>query len=378
MPVRPESDSLELAVIVPTFNERENIAELVRRLAEVLSGIRYEVIVVDDDSADGTAAVVQEMARTNPHVRVLRRIGRTGLSSACIEGMMATAAPYVAVMDADLQHDERLLPEMFATIRGNALDLVVASRHQTGGSNEGLSPWRRKLSEAGKALSRFVSRADVSDPMSGFFVADRRFVDEVVRSLSGRGFKILLDLLASSPRPVRLAELPYHFRARLHGESKLDVLVGIEYLHLLADKLFGNVVPPRFVLFALVGGSGVVLHLAVLWLMLRFAGLGFAAAQAIATIVGMTSNFFLNNLVTWRDHRLRGWALFPGLLKFYLACAIGALLNLEVATTVHAAGIPWWAAGFAGLVIGSVWNFAVTYATTWRRRRSAARRPSSA
>jgi dolichol-phosphate mannosyltransferase len=364
---------LELAVVVPTFNERENIRELLTRLDATLTGIAYEVIVVDDDSADGTAAVAQEMAREHPRVRVLRRVGRTGLSSACIEGMMATAAPYLAVIDADLQHDERLLPQMLATIRSGELDLVVASRHQEGGSSDALPPWRRTLSNAGKALSRMVTRSDITDPMSGFFVADRRFVDEVVRSLSGHGFKILLDLLASSRRPVRVAELPYHFRPRLHGESKLDVLAGIEHLHLLADKLFGDLVPPRFVLFALVGGSGVVLHLIVLWIALRLGGLAFLPAQAIATLVGMTSNFFLNNLVTWRDHRLRGWAIVPGILKFYVACAIGALLNLEVATTALQSGLPWYAAGFAGLVVGSVWNFAVTYVTTWRHRRRAAR-----
>ena len=373
MPEQP----LELAVVVPTFNERDNIRELVNRLDQSLAGIAYEVIVVDDDSADGTAAVAQELARADARIRVLRRVGRTGLSSACIEGMMATVAPYVAVIDADLQHDERLLPRMLATIRSSDLDLVVASRHREGGSSDALPPWRRKLSDAGKALSRFVTRSAISDPMSGFFVADRRFIDEVVRSLSGRGFKILLDLLASSRRRVRLAELPYHFRPRLHGESKLDVLVGIEHLHLVADKLFGDLVPPRFVLFALVGASGVVLHLIVLWAALRF-GLSFRAAQTIATIVGMTSNFFLNNLVTWRDHRLRGWQLVPGLLKFYFACAIGALLNLEVATTALRAGLAWYAAGFAGLIIGSVWNFAVTYVMTWRRRRRAATRSASA
>lgn len=374
-PVR--NRELELAVVIPTFNERENILELLARLDAVLEGIAYEVIVVDDDSADGTATAVQNVARTDARIRVIRRVGRRGLSSACIEGMMATPAPYVAVMDADLQHDESILPAMLSKLKSEQLDLVVASRHQEGGSSSALSPWRQRLSDAGKALSRFASKSVVTDPMSGFFLADRRFIDEVVRSLSGRGFKILLDLMASSKRPARVAELPYHFRERLHGESKLDLLVGIEYLHLLADKLFGDLVPPRFVLFGLVGGSGVVLHLIVLYAMLAF-GLTFTVSQIIATVLVMTSNFFLNNVVTWRDHRLRGWALLPGLVKFYLACSIGALLNLEVATSALQFGMPWYAAGFAGLVVGSVWNFAVTYVMTWRRHRSAARRSASA
>ena len=300
-------DALELAVVVPTFNERENALELARRLDVVLAGTSYEIIFVDDDSPDDTAEVIREAARTNPRIRILHRVRRRGLSSACIEGMMATSAPFIAVMDADLQHDENVLPSMLAKLKSEQLDLVIGTRHAEGGSNAGLTTQRAKLSEFGKTLSRVVTHAEMSDPMSGYFVLDRRFLDEVVRSLSGRGFKILLDLVASARRPLRIAEVPYHFRARLHGDSKLDVLVGLEYLQLLVDKLVGDVIPPRFILFGLVGGSGVVLHLLILWLLLG--RLPFVTAQTIATILVMTSNFFLNNALTWRDHRLRGAAM---------------------------------------------------------------------
>lgn len=362
--------ALELAIVIPTYNERENAVELIRRLDRVLAGTAYEVIVVDDDSPDGTASVVRDVARTDPRVRVIQRVGRRGLSSACIEGMMASAAPYVAVIDADLQHDETLLPAMLAKLRDEKLDLVIGTRHAAGGStSEGMRASRVALSDAGKKLSRVITHAELSDPMSGFFMLDRAFLDEVVRSLSGSGFKILLDLVASAKRPVRFAELPYHFRPRLHGDSKLDILVGLEYLGLLVDKLIGDWIPPRFVLFGLVGGSGVILHLAVLYAAYVGAGLSFFVAQLIATIVGMTSNFFLNNIVTWRDYRLKGFAAFIGLLKFYAACSIGAFLNLQVATFAREHDAPWALAGFAGLAVGSVWNFAVTAATTWKRRR---------
>lgn len=362
---------LELAVIVPTFNERENVVELLRRLDAVLAGIAYEVIVVDDDSPDGTAATVRDLARADPRVRVLHRVNRRGLSSACIEGMMASAAPYVAVIDADLQHDERILPAMVSKLKSEQLDLVVGTRHAEGGSPAGLTSWRVTLSEYGRKLSRIVSRTPLSDPMSGFFVVDRRFLDEVVRSLSGSGFKILLDLVSSAKRPVRVGEVPYHFRPRLHGQSKLDILVGLEYLHLLIDKLIGDYIPPRFVIFGLVGGSGVVLHLFVLYAMLEWAQLSFVVSQSIATVLVMTSNFFLNNMLTWRDHRLKGAAAFIGLLKFYVACSIGAFVNVQVAEFALTRGAPWYLAGFAGLVVGSVWNFAVTATTTWKRRRRA-------
>jgi len=264
---------------------------------------------------------------------------------------------------------------MLAKLKAESLDLVVGTRHAPGGSSaglrSGLTSSRATLSNLGKKLSRVVSHAELSDPMSGFFVVDRRFLDEVVRSLSGSGFKILLDLVASARRPLRIAEVPYHFRARLHGDSKLDVLVGLEYLQLLVDKLVGDVIPPRFILFALVGGSGVVLHLLILWLLLG--RMPFVTAQTIATLLVMTSNFFLNNALTWRDHRLRGAAMIGGLVKFYLACAVGALVSILIATSMIGRGAPWWVAGLAGIAIASVWNYAVTATTTWRRRRRATR-----
>jgi dolichol-phosphate mannosyltransferase len=365
---------LELAVVVPTLDERDNVLELIARLEPVLRGIAYEVVVVDDDSGDGTAAAVRDLARRDSRVRLVQRVGRRGLSSACIEGMLATAAPYVAVIDADLQHDETLLPEMLEKLKAEKLDLMVGTRFASGGTAaDGFAPWRGRLSAFGKRLSRAVSHCELSDPMSGFFVVDRRFLDEVVHSLSGVGFKILLDLVASAARPVRVGELPYRFRSRLHGESKLDIVVGLEYLQLLADKLIGGIIPPRFVLFALVGASGVLLHLSVLYAMLAGARMEFRWAQLAATVVVMTTNFFLNNALTWRDYRLKGAAAIGGLLRFYAACSIGALLNLQVASAAKNYGMPWYVAGFAGLVVGSVWNFAVTAATTWRRRR---RRPA--
>jgi len=360
---------LQLGVVIPTFNERENVLELLRRLDVVLHGIEYEVVVVDDDSPDGTAAAVRDVALTDRRVRVMQRVGRRGLSSACIEGFMATAAPCIAVIDADLQHDETVLPVMLEKLRDENLDLVIGTRNAGGGSMGDFEVSRVRLSHAGKTLSRIVTHAELSDPMSGYFVVDRRFLDDVVGSLSGVGFKILLDLVASSARPVRFAEVPYRFRDRLHGESKLDVLAGLEYLLLLVDKRFRGLVPPRFVIFGLVGGTGILLHLGILYAMLAWAGLRFMVAQSIAAFVVMTVNFFVNNELTWRDRRLRGRAAFVGLLQFYAACAIGAFVNVRVATYAAEHGAPWYVAGLAGVLIGSVWNFAVTSATTWRLRR---------
>jgi dolichol-phosphate mannosyltransferase len=288
----------ELTIVVPTFNERDNISPLLELIGVALAEVQWEIIFVDDDSPDGTASTVREIARRDPRVRCIQRIGRRGLSTACIEGILATSSPFVAVMDADLQHDERLLPVMLEVLRGGACDLVVGSRYVAGG---GLGDWdgrRADISGLATRLSRVVCKAEIADPMSGFFMLRREVFEGSVRRLSGQGFKILLDLLASSPGQIRLKELPYQFRRRRHGTSKLDTLVAWEFGMLLADKLVGHLVPVRFALFAFIGIIGLGVHLSVLWATNRALGTDFTVAQSLATIVAMTSNIFLNNVFT--------------------------------------------------------------------------------
>jgi dolichol-phosphate mannosyltransferase len=204
--------------------------------------------------------------------------------------------------------------------------------------------------------------------MSGFFMLRSGFLHETVHGLSNTGFKILLDLLLSARRPVRLAELPFAFGTRRAGVSKLDTLVSLEYLQLIADKLFGRLIPVRFLLFVLVGGLGVLVHLCVLGLLYRGAGLPFGAAQAIATLSAMIGNFFVNNGLTYRDKRLHGAALWRGLSTFCLACSIGAIMNFVVANLLFGSGLPWMVAGIGGAFAGSVWNYATTATFTWPTR----------
>jgi dolichol-phosphate mannosyltransferase len=356
----------ELAVIVPTLNERDNIELLLGRLDAALAGIHWEVVFVDDDSQDGTAELLVRLQRAMAHVRVIRRIGRRGLSSACVEGMLATAAPYLAVMDADLQHDETILPAMFERLRDDDLDLVVGTRFAAGGSAGGLSRPRELLSRFGRLLSRMISRADLSDPMSGFFVLRRTFLDKTVRRLSGQGFKILLDLLASSPEPVRVGEVPFTFRSRHAGQSKLDSLVMLEYASLLSDKLLGPYLPARFVFFVSVGMFGVVVHLATLGIAHKVFEITFYYSQVIATLTAMTINFNLNNIVTYRDRRLRVVSLIYGHLSFYLICGVGAVANFQIAEMLFNWQVPWLIAGFLGAMVSAVWNYGVSSVVTWR------------
>jgi dolichol-phosphate mannosyltransferase len=359
-----------LSVIVPCYQEAANVLPMVERLAAALAGTPWEVIFVDDDSPDGTAAIAKQIAARDPRVRCIRRVGRRGLASACVEGMLASAAPYVAVIDGDGQHDETVLPRMLEALEQGRAEIAVGSRHVAGGdAAEGLSPLRRGVSRAGAALARALLPVRVADPMSGFFMLPRPLAEELAPRLSATGFKILLDLLLSAPRPLRVLELPYRFRARAAGESKLDALVLVEYLGLLLHKALGGAVPLRFLAFAAVGAVGLVVHLAVLSLAHGALAMDFGAAQWTATLVAMTANFLLNNRITYRDQRLRGARLVRGLLLFYLVCGIGAAANVGVASLLLRDGIfDWGVAGAAGALLTLVWNYAVSSTLVWRAR----------
>ena len=357
----------ELSIIVPTLNEVSNIEPLLERLSAALSGHEWEVVFVDDDSDDGTANLLLRLSREQPNVRCIRRIGRRGLSSAVIEGMLAVSAPFIAVMDADLQHDERLLPEMLRRVRDSECDIAVASRFLDDSRVDGLSSRREHLSRIGARIAQWVIKSRLSDPLSGFFLLRQELLDEVSHSLSGKGYKILIDILASTKQPLTVSELPLKFRVRHSGASKLDTLVMLEFAYLLIEKVLGTLIPLRFVLFVMIGLGGAFLHVGVLWLMYRQLHVEFLLAQGSATLVAMTSNFYFNNQLTHRDAKLSGLRFLTGLLTFYVICSVGAIINLQLAEWLYEQGIFWLLAGLIGAMVGSVWNYGVSSTITWRR-----------
>ena len=359
----------ELSIIVPTFNERENIAELIGRLALCLGERSWEVVFVDDDSPDGTAEVVREHAATDSRVRCLQRIRRRGLSSACIEGMLATTAPYLAVMDADLQHDERLLPRMLEVLKQDDTEIVVGSRYAPGGDIGDWDARRARMSRLAVRLSRVLVPAELTDPMSGFFMMHRSVLNGSVRNLSAIGFKILTDVFASFPRPLRFKELPYTFRMRRAGQSKLDSVTAWDYAMLLLDKLVGRWIPVRFLAFSIVGALGVTVHFSVFTVFFHLLQRGFVAAQTAAVLCAMTFNFAVNNVLTYRDRRLVGMQWLRGWVSFVLACSIGGFANVGLSATVFRLGRGWFVASIAGILLGAVWNYVVTRLFTWGRSR---------
>ena len=372
MATSPDRAMLDVAVVIPTFNERANVPVLIERIGRAQAGWRWEAIFVDDDSPDGTADAIRAIGMIDPRVRVIHRIGRRGLSTACIEGMCATAAPLVAVMDGDLQHDETLLSQMAAALRDDAtLDLAVGSRFVAGG---GTGEWDRdRLAKSALAtrLAGLVLRSDLADPMSGFFMTRAALVRDLVPRLGGIGFKILLDIMSASPRPLRFVELPYVFRVRSAGESKLDHVVALEYLIALYDRRMGRIVPVRFAMFSAIGALGAAVHMAILVLTYVMLGWSFLAGTIAATLVAMTVNFFLNNALTYRDRRLRGMkALFDGWVAFCLVCSVGAVANVGVAAFLHDVRQGAWAASaLLGVLVGAVWNYALSSRFTWGRYR---------
>lgn len=367
MQADPDLAGPELAIIVPVFNEVENVGPLSARLEAVLGDVNYEIIFVDDASPDGTADAVRDLSARDRRIRCLERIGRRGLSTAVIEGMLATAAPFAAVIDGDMQHDETVLPAMLAELRSQRADIVVGSRYTAEGSVGSWDESRVRMSRFATAVSQKITGVEVTDPMSGFFMVCTEHVRDRAPFLSGVGFKILLDLLSTPGAPFRVAEVPYTFRTRTFGESKLDSRMLIEFLELLIAKTAGKYVPTKFIMFSIVGSLGIVVHMIVLSLLFQSLGTGFAHAQLGAAMVAMTANFFVNNIFTYRDRMLRGWNMLRGWLSFAAVSTVGMLANVGVAVYLFENTNAFWvASAIAGILVGAAWNFAASALYTWR------------
>lgn len=361
--------ALDLAVVIPVFNEYGNVQPILRRLNVALVGLQHEIIFVDDGSSDGTAAEIEQIAHYDRRVRLIRRFGRRGLASAVVEGMCSSVARVLAVIDGDLQHDETILPHMVEAILANGREMAIGTRYGAGGSVGEWDHGRVSISRLATRLAAPVIKTPVSDPMSGFFAIRRDVLLEIVPRLSTVGYKILLDIIASAQRRLDVAEIPYTFRARTAGESKLDTAVVLEYIELLLEKMIGRWIPPKLILFGIIGAAGALVQLTVLGIIHKLVGIGFANAEIVAVAMAMVFNYTLNNSLTYRDRRLRGLRWFKGLASFMLVCSFGAIANVGIGTLLYGQhGERWWLAGLLGIAVGSVWNFVATKWLTWRSR----------
>jgi dolichol-phosphate mannosyltransferase len=376
-----------LSVVTPTYDEAENVPLLIERVHAALEGIPHEIIVADDDSPDRTWEVAERIAATDPTVRVMRRFHDHGLSAAVLDGMSVARGDHLAVMDADLQHDESILPRMLETVRGGDVDVCVGSRSTEGGGYGEWGAGRRLVSWVATLIARLLLRVPVSDPMSGYFVVTRRAYEEAAPRINPRGFKILLEFIGRD-RELRVAEVGYEFRLRTHGETKLNRSVIRSYLLAVAELRLGRQVDPALLLYVLVGLVGLAVNSAMFALA---EALGFPlwdtglneALDPISTSflfsvqISIFVLFVLNNEFTFWEQRYRGWKLFPAFAAYEAMSLVGTLAHVGTFTYLQNLGFLFSVVGdgaartvhnLLGAVVALVVNWYLNTTYLWRRR----------
>lgn len=360
------SPNPELSLIVPTYCERQNIATLIERVHQSLSRYSYELIVVDDNSPDGTSELAQSLSKEYP-VRVITRRNERGLASAVVDGFKQAKGEIFGVIDADLQHPPEILPELLKEIR-NGAGVIIASRYVEGGGSEGWSVKRKIVSKGSKLLAQLLlpSIRGIKDPLSGFFLLRRKVIDGV--ALSPTGYKILLEVLVRG-KPSEVAEVPYVLRERERGESNLNAGEGINYLKHLY-RLAGSGGTIRFIKFCLVGLSGVLVNEGLLWMLTEGLGLYYVISAAIAIETAILTNFILNDIWTFRDRRSPGIkSVLRRALKFNLVSVAGLGINMALLLTfTEVLGISYLISNLIGIAGATAWNFTINTLWTWRAK----------
>jgi dolichol-phosphate mannosyltransferase len=352
-----------LSLILPTYSEAENIPELLPKVRDVLKDLPHEIIIVDDNSPDETWKVAQKLAHDREDIHVIRRIDRRGLSSAVIDGFLAAKGDVFMVMDADGQHDMKLLPKLYDSVK-HTNGIAIGSRYVEGGSVGEWDEQRYAMSRIATKLAKRLCAVQVQDPMSGFFAIDRSVFEEVLPRLNPKGFKILLDLLVHVPSTIPVDELPFTFGSRTHGESKLSRRVQIEFLEYLYDVIFGKYIPLAFVKYCVVGSLGVLVN--VMAFQVFHGMVDFSSAVIAAIETAIIFNFWMNNIWTFSHARLQGKAVFVGLLKFNIACALGGIANYSISTYLFENGVSGIIAVSIGAFTSVLWNYTMNKIFTWK------------
>ena len=359
-----------LSVVIPTYNERDNIPKILEKLKKILNNITHEVIFVDDNSPDGTHEEIRNFIKNSTKINLVHRIGRRGLSGAIIEGVFAAKYELVAVMDCDLQHDETKLLDMINLFsRDSSLDIVIGTRFSEKGeiSDQAFSRIRELGSKITTILIKNVLNIASTDPLSGFFMVKRETFLKCSGNLQTQGFKVLADFLATSDKNIQIKEIGYKFKNRIAGKSKMSLLTVLELVGLVLSQILKGKVSIRFILFCMVGFSGILMQLLVTGLTMLLIN-QFSTSQTLGIIAAMTSNYFLNNYITFQERRLKSLNLIRGLFSFYFICSLGAFANIAIATYVFSFSSNWLISSFTGAIFGAVWNFTLTSSFTWKSK----------
>ena len=370
MPNTTEPENIKhqgLSIILPTFNEAGSISKMVSSLLELTSDWRTEILIVDDDSQDGTSDIVRTMAIQDQRIKLIQRVGRSGLASAIKEGLIAALYPFAVAMDSDGQHEP---PAVLAAVEqlDNGADLVIGSRFLVNSAIHGLSERRTEGSNLANRLARWSlpkNYCHLTDYMSGFFAMDLRRCNQLVRKVDVNGFKFLYELLAISKGRLNTIEIPLNFQPRLHGSSKLDYAVLWDFLISLIHTALFRLLPRRAISFGLVGLSGVFVQLIITSLVMSL-GPSFQQALPLAVVSAASSHYLINNTLTFKDKRQHGRQLLKGLLKFLLVASLPSLANIGLATVfynlVQTNAI---VAQLSGIIVVYIWNYAASSRFVW-------------
>ena len=361
-----------ISIIIPTFNEAKNIRSLINNLANLLNNLDYEIIVVDDDSPDGTANEVNKLMEQNKNIYLISRVGRYGLSSAIKEGLIFGKGEYLIVLDGDGQHDANCILDLIKKIKETNSDMVIASRFLDSSEIKGLSEKRSfgsKLANIAARISLSSNYSNLTDYLSGCFCLKRKNTELFIRKIEINGFKFLYEILALSKGRLSIVEVPLLFKERNHGKSKLDLAIVWDFFISILHNISYRILPRRAISFGLVGISGVFVQLLITLLLINIFLIEFKSALPFSVVCAATSNFLINNQLTFRNNRLRNLALLKGLLKFLLVASLPVIANVGIATAFYQyISSDTLIAQIAGIAIVYAWNYLASSLFVWNNQ----------
>ena len=360
-----------ISIVIPTFNEVKNIIPLIKNLVALISNFEYEIIVVDDDSPDGTSEEVNKYMKFNKRIKLITRIGRSGLSSAIKEGLIFAQGKYLLVLDGDGQHHPSFVLDMIEEINMNKSDIVIGSRFLKTSNLEGLSNKRSQGSKIANKLARISlhkNYSKVTDYLSGCFCLEREKTKKFIRKIEINGFKFLYELLSLSKGDLVVKEVPLTFKERRFGYSKLDVAIVWDFLVSIIHNLTLRLLPRSAVSFGLVGISGIFVQLFVTSFLVEIFLIEFYKALPFAIMCAATSNFLINNQVTFRSERLKNLDLLIGLLKFLIVASLPVIANVGITTAFYKyISTDTFFAQIAGIAIVYAWNYLASSSFVWKK-----------
>lgn len=359
------ASNIELSLIAPTYNERENLVPLVETVHKVLAQYHYELVIVDDNSPDGTADLARSLSTQYP-LKVIVRTSERGLASAVVRGFNEASGRVLCVIDADLQHPPEAIPDLLKAIDSGA-DVAIASRYIPGGGVEGWSTKRKVISRGATFLACLLlsSARKVRDPLSGFFLFRRDVIAGV--DLAPTGYKILLEVLAKG-HPTQVTEVSYTFRERERGESNLTFKEELSYLKHLGRLVWFEGHIKRFIKFCTVGASGTFVYMGLLALLTEVAGLFYILSSVLGYEISILNNYTWNELWTFRDRRaISGGSVLTRAIKFNVVSLFGLGIHAAVlAFFTEVVGLFYILSAVIAILSAMMWNFLINLRWTWR------------